>query len=111
MLQSKRQSCFCCFALNRPQQSGRIKKPDATFLDAYNCDHVPLPKPKWAYRARKQIYRADYALQRFIHYSTVTKGLIETYAEYLNRTSAPDRQWKPRYVEATERVVDELMKR
>ena len=85
---------------------GRVKRANATFLEAYNCDPVPLPKPSWANRAKKQIYRPDYVLNRFVHYSTVTKGLVETYAEYQNRTSG--RPWHRMYAEQTERYIDEV---
>lgn len=38
------------------------KASDATFLEAYNCDSGGSPKPSWAERARKQIYKTDYVL-------------------------------------------------
>jgi hypothetical protein len=58
-----------------------IKRDNATFLETYNCDLVPLPKPGWADRAKKQIYRPDYVLSHFVHYSTVTKGMMVTHKE------------------------------
>jgi len=38
------------------------KDVGATFLESYNCDSGGSPKPSWAERARKQIYRTDYVL-------------------------------------------------
>ena len=35
------------------------KAPNVTFLEAYNCDSSWTPKPKYADRAKKQIYRTD----------------------------------------------------
>jgi hypothetical protein len=57
------------------------KDPAKLFLEAYNCDSAAYPKPEWADRARKQIYWTDYVLQHFVHYSTATKGLLQTYAD------------------------------
>lgn len=55
---------------------GRAMLDNATFLDAYNCDSSSLPKPSWADRARKQIYRADYVKYHFVHYATVRSILF-----------------------------------
>ena len=59
----------------------RAMLDNTTFLEAYNCDSAPMPKPSWAVRARKQIYRADYVKCHFVHYSTITEGLLRTYSE------------------------------
>lgn len=40
-------------------------------LQAYNCDRQSGPKKK-VMPAEKQLYRPDYVLQHFIHYSAVT---------------------------------------
>jgi hypothetical protein len=69
-----------------PVGSGRVKLPNTTFLEAYNCDGAGSPKPAWADRARKQIYRADYVLYHFVHYSTVTLGHTRTFEQ--GQTSA-----------------------
>jgi len=69
------------------------------YLQLYNCDTEASPKPDWAMRAKKQIYRPDYVLSHFVHYSTVTKGLIDS------------RQvGRRRYIEdpVSERFTDEL---
>jgi hypothetical protein len=75
--------------------------PNQTFMEAYNCDSSPMPKPEWAERARKQIYRADYVQYHYVHYSTVTQGLMRTYDDV-------KRGWKRMYGERTERVTDEI---
>jgi len=81
--------------------SARVQQPHATFLQAYNCDSAPSPKPAWADRARKQLYRTDYVLYHFVHYSTVTQGYMNDYQE--------DDGWTRRYREKppSERVTDE----
>lgn len=68
-------------------------------MEAYNCDSSPIPKPEWAERARKQIYRADYVPYHYVHYSTVTKGLMRTFKD--------TKGWRRAYGERTERVTDE----
>ena len=62
-----------------PHGTGRKKAPNATFLEAYNCDSAGSPKPGWASRAKKQIYLADYVLYHYVHYSTVTQGHLVPY--------------------------------
>lgn len=66
-----------------------IKKPEATFLEAYNCDSAGIPKPAFAERARKQIYQADYVLYHWIHYATITKGMLDTYKDIPSSWTAP----------------------
>jgi len=84
----------------------RVKRSDALFLETYNCDFVPTPKPSWADRARKQIYRPEYVLQHYVHYSTITKGFARTYKE----AKEGGFKWMPRYqdTEPIERVTDEI---
>ena len=53
------------------------KKANATFLETYNCDKVPFPKPGWSWRAKKQIFQPSYVLHHFVHYSLVTKRLLD----------------------------------
>lgn len=64
-----------------PKDDSLVKKPSSLFLDAYNCDGPGSPKPEWADRARKQIYRPDYVLHHFVHYSTVTNQTVRTFKE------------------------------
>eukprot|EP00547_Thalassionema_nitzschioides_P015074 CAMPEP_0194240100 /NCGR_PEP_ID=MMETSP0158-20130606/6376_1 /TAXON_ID=33649 /ORGANISM="Thalassionema nitzschioides, Strain L26-B" /LENGTH=889 /DNA_ID=CAMNT_0038974739 /DNA_START=67 /DNA_END=2736 /DNA_ORIENTATION=+ len=80
-----------------------------TYLEAYNCDSSSSPKPEWAERARKQIYRADYVPYHYVHYSTVTQGLMQTYGESSSSARNTNYNWK-RYWnnDVTERVANEL---
>lgn len=48
------------------------------FAEAYNCDFEKPPKPSWAERAKKQLYRSEYVYAHYVHYSTVTAGLLQT---------------------------------
>ncbi|KAL7537252.1 hypothetical protein ACHAXR_010984 [Thalassiosira sp. AJA248-18] len=48
------------------------------FAEVYNCDFEKSPKPSWAERAKKQLYRSDYVFAHYVHYATVTGGLLET---------------------------------
>jgi len=57
--------------------------PRKTFLQTYNCDFIRPPKPQRFERARKQIFRPSYVLSHFVHYSTVTTRLAETYSDYI----------------------------
>jgi hypothetical protein len=43
-----------------------------TMLQAYNCDRQKPGQKKEQMPAEKQIYRPDYVLHHFIHYSTIT---------------------------------------
>ena len=82
------------------------KKDNITFIESYNCDYTPLPKPSWADRAKKQIYRPDYVLSHFVHYSTITKDILQTNAE----ANALGESWFARYNERkkSERFTDEI---
>jgi len=66
---------------SRDEGTGIVKDSAATYLEAYNCDSGGIPKPQWAERARKQIYRSDFVLYHFVHYSTVTESVVKTYDE------------------------------
>ena len=58
-------------------QSQWKQKPNVSFLETYNCDKVPFPKPGWSWRAKKQIFQPAYVLHHFVHYSLVTKRLLD----------------------------------
>ena len=47
-------------------------REDLTFLQTFNCDQEEPPR-KNVMPAEKQIYRPDYVLLHFVHYSTITK--------------------------------------
>ena len=82
------------------------KRDNATFIETYNCDFHPLPKPTWSDRAKKQIYRPDYVLSHFVHYSTITHDILKTYEQ--SRISKE--RWNVFFFERkkSERFTDEL---
>ena len=49
-------------------------KKNTTMLEAYNCDRQKPGKKSSTMPAEKQIYKADYVKQHFIHYSTITES-------------------------------------
>mmetsp|Transcript_10201 Transcript_10201/g.21894 ORF Transcript_10201/g.21894 Transcript_10201/m.21894 type:complete len:930 (-) Transcript_10201:193-2982(-) len=51
------------------------------FAEVYNCDSDKFPKPEWSERAKKQLYQPEYVLTHYVHYATVTKGLMTTKEE------------------------------
>jgi hypothetical protein len=55
-----------CFDLSIPRNT--------TVLEAYACDRYKPGQKEAGMPAEKQIYRADYVTQHFIHYSTVTES-------------------------------------
>mmetsp|Transcript_15304 Transcript_15304/g.16545 ORF Transcript_15304/g.16545 Transcript_15304/m.16545 type:complete len:195 (+) Transcript_15304:142-726(+) len=63
------------------KEKGRYRRENTTFLETHNCDSVGLPKPISTRVAKKEIYRSDYVLHHFVHYSLVTQGLLKTYDE------------------------------
>ena len=78
------------------------KKDDALYVETYNCDVTQLPKPDWAIRAKKQIYRPDYVLSHFVHYSTITKGILESVV------NKPTSKLKYKESSSSERFTNEL---
>lgn len=82
------------------------KSPNVTFLEAYNCDSSWTPKPKYADRAKKQIYRTDYVLNHFVHYATVTKPYMETYRAAQQKGKRWQRVLRENF--PSERVTDEV---
>jgi hypothetical protein len=71
-----------CFELTIPQ--------NYTMLQAYNCDRQKPGAKKEKMPAEKQIYRPDYVLHHFIHYSTVT-AMSEMNREDIEKLG---RKWK-----------------
>ena len=63
---------------------------------------MKAPKPAFARRARKQLFRADYVLDHFVHYSTVTKAHLDMYKDN------PDGWTRFLPKDPTERFVDEI---
>ena len=57
----------------RNQRCFQLKIPmNYTMLQAYNCDRQKPGQKTKQMPAEKQLYRPDYVLHHFIHYSTVT---------------------------------------
>jgi hypothetical protein len=70
--------CFeSCFELS--------VRDDTTLLEAYNCDRQKPGQKTFAMPAEKQIYRADYVKQHFVHYSTVTETTNLPLDQYLKK--------------------------
>lgn len=70
-----------------------LKVPDTkSILQTYNCDRQKVKTETMP--AEKQIYRTDYVLQHFVHFSTVTKYTVmnkeEMVASGLKGRVAPD---------------------
>mmetsp|Transcript_18108 Transcript_18108/g.41727 ORF Transcript_18108/g.41727 Transcript_18108/m.41727 type:complete len:787 (+) Transcript_18108:230-2590(+) len=61
-----------------------------TFLQLYNCDYIRPPKPTRFKRAMKQIYRTSFVLSHFVHYSSVTVDMEESYNDFILKNSDPD---------------------
>lgn len=76
-----------------------------TMLQAYNCDRQPPGQKKEVMPAEKQLYRPDYVLQHFIHYSAVTTLSEKNESEYVKEGMV----WKPRgFPDPRQRFGDEL---
>ena len=61
-----------------------------TFLQVYNCEYIPPPKPHRFHRAMKQIYRPSFVLSHFVHYSTVTTAMDQSYSDF--KLKHPDQE-------------------
>eukprot|EP00980_Cylindrotheca_fusiformis_P020094 scaffold7169_cov107-Cylindrotheca_fusiformis.AAC.3 len=64
------------------------KRNNATFLQAYDCESTPLPKPDYGWRAQKQIYRPSFVLNHFVHYTMITQQIHETNEQQQRRIPA-----------------------
>ena len=79
------------------------KNESMTYLETYNCEYIKSPKPDRFARAMKQLYRPDFVLSHFVHYSTVTADMARekqhTEGQFIrDRTTNPE----------VERFVDEV---
>eukprot|EP00537_Pseudo-nitzschia_pungens_P009272 CAMPEP_0172380020 /NCGR_PEP_ID=MMETSP1060-20121228/70226_1 /TAXON_ID=37318 /ORGANISM="Pseudo-nitzschia pungens, Strain cf. cingulata" /LENGTH=784 /DNA_ID=CAMNT_0013107767 /DNA_START=170 /DNA_END=2524 /DNA_ORIENTATION=+ len=70
-------------------------------LQTYNCDRQLVKAEKMP--AEKQIYRADYVLQHFVHFSTATKFTMMSRSE----TSAANMTYKRAVPDPLSRFADE----
>jgi len=60
-------------------------KKNTTMLEAYNCDRQKPGMKSSTMPAEKQIYKADYVKQHFIHYSTITESTNLDPNEFKNK--------------------------
>lgn len=66
-----------CTASDDGEARCLAKATSTTFLEAYDCEPTPLPKPDYGFRAKKQIFRPRFVLNHFVHYTTVTQRIHE----------------------------------
>lgn len=74
-----------------------------TYLETYNCEYIKSPKPDRFARAMKQLYRPDFVLSHFVHYSTVTADMARE-KQHTKGQFIKDRTTNPK----VERFVDEV---
>lgn len=79
------------------------KNESMTYLETYNCEYIKSPKPDRFARAMKQLYRPDFVLSHFVHYSTVTADMARE-KQHTKGRFIKDRTTNPE----VERFVDEL---
>jgi Glycosyltransferase family 92 len=97
-----------------------VKRENVTFLQTYDCERTPLPKPDYGWRAKKQIYDPTKVLNHFVHYSLVTTRILSLKEPsnpffagqpYEIRVNEVDDVWmlhtKSTYPEATKRWEEE----
>jgi hypothetical protein len=47
-------------------------------METYNCEPTTHPKPEaYGWRAKKQLYRPQFVLNHFVHYSVVTRRILD----------------------------------
>ena len=61
-----------------------VPRFNETFLSIFNCDSVKQPRPKGYFTNMKQIYRPDFVLSHFVHYSLITRGIAEYYEDKMD---------------------------
>jgi hypothetical protein len=62
-----------------------IPRKNETFLRVYNCDFIRPPRPVRFARAMKQIYKPNFVLSHFVHYSTITASMSRYYKDFKAR--------------------------
>ena len=62
-----------------------VPRNNETFLKTYNCEYIKSPKPDRFQRAMKQLYRPDFVLSHFVHYSTITVDLTKRKEETVGK--------------------------
>lgn len=61
-----------------------VPRSNETFLSIYNCDSVKPPRPRGYFTNMKQIYRPDFVVSHFVHYSVITRKIAEYYKDKKN---------------------------
>jgi hypothetical protein len=77
---------------------------DTTIMEAYNCDRQKPGEKTSKMPAEKQLYRADYVRQHFIHYSTITETTVLGMDEYAAKKF---RRTRP-FPDPLSRFIDEV---
>ena len=93
----------CTHEMAKTHNQCLAKNESMTYLETYNCEYIKSPKPDRFARAMKQLYRPDFVLSHFVHYSTVTADMARekqnTKGQFIrDKTTNPE----------VERFVDEL---
>lgn len=91
---------------NTEQNRFDLKIPqNTTILQAYNCDRQPPGQKNSQMPAEKQLYRPEYVLQHFVHYSAATVLSEMNKTEYKKQGFG----WKGRaFPDARQRFINEL---
>mmetsp|Transcript_26826 Transcript_26826/g.39212 ORF Transcript_26826/g.39212 Transcript_26826/m.39212 type:complete len:848 (-) Transcript_26826:67-2610(-) len=94
-----------CLPSNSNERPCLAKRANETYFKTYNCEYIKPPKPERFQRAMKQIYRPDYVLSHYIHYSTVNTDLARTQ----NDPEEDGFRWSATYKDrGRERFADEI---
>jgi len=92
----------CTHEMAKQHNQCLVKSEKKTYLETYNCEYIKSPKPERFARAMKQLYRPDFVLSHFVHYSTVTTDLAtekqHTQGAFIKQITTNDK---------TERFVDD----
>lgn len=80
-------------------------QPQYTMLQAYNCDRAKPGQKTESMPAEKQVYRADYVVSHFVHYSVATILSEKNQTEYLKEGF----KWKGRaFPDPRQRFANEV---
>mmetsp|Transcript_2659 Transcript_2659/g.3081 ORF Transcript_2659/g.3081 Transcript_2659/m.3081 type:complete len:825 (-) Transcript_2659:150-2624(-) len=74
-----------------------VAKADKTIMQTYNCDDEPKPPKLEGVPQPKELYRSDYVLLHYLHYSTITVHSAMSKSEI----NAAGLHWRQMYKEAT----------
>ncbi|KAK1737664.1 glycosyltransferase (family 2) [Skeletonema marinoi] len=93
----------CTHEMAKNNKQCLTKNESMTYLETYNCEYIKSPKPDRFARAMKQLYRPDFVLSHFVHYSTVTADMARE-KQHTQGQFIRDRTTNPQ----VERFVDEV---